>query len=387
MGNSIACFSSHRSKQKAFKSSGNPPMMRDYSTGHKSSGRVFTSSTNNTIMDDSLIREQAVTAAALLFHHQNQQQQSGYLLPFDRSTSVQYPPLPSSKKPKKCARSSSSRPRSNSDSLPQLHQLIAQDLNIDDLETKHFVLVHGGGFGAWCWYKNIALLQESGFEVDAVDLTGSGTHSYDTNNITSFAQYVKPLTDFLEKLQDGKKVILVGHDLGGACVSYAMELHPFKVSKAIFVAAAMLPSGQSILSMFSQQAGSNDLMQRAQTFLYGNGKDQPPTAIELDKELLKDLLFNQSPAKDVALASVSMRPIPFAPVTKKLSLSKAKYGSVQRFYIKSEEDFAIPVSLQEAMISSDPPKYVFELKGSDHSPFFSRPRALHRLLVEISKTP
>lgn len=49
------------------------------------------------------------------------------------------------------------------------------------------------------------------------------------------------------------QTILVGHDFGGACISYAMELFPHKVSKAIFVAAAMLTNGQSTLDMFSQK--------------------------------------------------------------------------------------------------------------------------------------
>ena len=83
---------------------------------------------------------------------------------------------------------------------------IPQDLNTDGLETIHFVLVHGGGFGAWCWYKTITLLEESGYRVDAVDLAGSGIHTFDTNSITSLAQYVKPLTDMLKKLGDGEKV-------------------------------------------------------------------------------------------------------------------------------------------------------------------------------------
>jgi predicted alpha/beta hydrolase family esterase len=52
------------------------------------------------------------------------------------------------------------------------------------------------------------------------------------------------------------QTILVGHDFGGACISYAMELFPHKVSKAIFVAAAMLTNGQSTLDMFSQKAVS-----------------------------------------------------------------------------------------------------------------------------------
>ncbi|CAI0453860.1 unnamed protein product, partial [Linum tenue] len=260
-----------------------------------------------------------------------------------------------------------------------------QDIKLDDLETKHFVLVHGGGFGAWCWYKTIALLEESGFTVTAVDLTGSGVHSFDTNGIASLSQYVKPLTDFLEKLADEEKVILVGHDFGGACISYAMELFPHKISKAIFLAAAMLVDGQSMLDMFSKQSGGNDLMQKTQIFVYANGKDHPPSAIDLDKSLLRDLLFNQSPAKDIALASVSMRLIPFAPVLEKLCLSDAKHGTVRRFYIEAPEDNAIPITLQQTMISSSQPEKVFRLKGADHSPFFSKPQALHKILVEISK--
>lgn len=91
--------------------------------------------------------------------------------------------------------------------------------------------------------------------------------------------------------------------------------------------------------------------------------------------------------QDVALASVSMRPIPFAPVLEKLTLSDFKYGTVRRFYIETSEDNAIPITLQESMINSSPPEKVFRLKGADHSPFFSKPQALHKLLVEILKIP
>lgn len=80
-----------------------------------------------------------------------------------------------------------------------------------------------------------------------------------------------------------------------------------------------------------------------------------------------------------------MRAIPFAPILEKLTLSDANYGSVRRFYIETQEDYAIPASLQETMIKSNPPEKVFHLKGSDHSPFFSKPQALHRFLIEISK--
>ena len=83
---------------------------------------------------------------------------------------------------------------------------LKQNMSIDGLETNHFVLVHGGGFGAWCWYKTIALLKDGGFRVNAIDLTGSGVHAFETNSITSLSQYVEPLTRFLENLSSEDKV-------------------------------------------------------------------------------------------------------------------------------------------------------------------------------------
>jgi alpha-beta hydrolase superfamily lysophospholipase len=39
------------------------------------------------------------------------------------------------------------------------------------------------------------------------------------------------------------QIILVGHDLGGLSVTYAMEHFHDKISVAVFLAAMMLPSG------------------------------------------------------------------------------------------------------------------------------------------------
>ncbi|GJX14523.1 putative methylesterase 11, chloroplastic [Tanacetum coccineum] len=355
--------------------------------------------------DDAVINEHAI-AAAILF-----QQQNGGLLPFSRSMSVC-----NQRQQIMSRNSSTTRRRSVKDPLllpPQMivqecaklgkprinysrkHVLtavrskqlliVAKEVNPDELETSHIVLVHGGGFGAWCWFKTIALLQECKFKVTAIDLCGSGIDRFDPNAIKSLSQYAKPLTDFLEMLPDGEKVILAGHDIGGACMSYAMELFPNKVAKAIFIAASMLKTGKSTLDMFSHKDNTNDLMRQAQKFLYVNGNNQPPTAIDLDKSLLKDLLFNQSSTKDVVLASISMRPIPFSPILDKLSLSDSNYGSVRRFYIETPEDNAIPITLQQIIINESPPEKVFRLKGADHCPFFSKPQALHKLLVEIAK--
>ncbi|XP_078155074.1 putative methylesterase 11, chloroplastic isoform X2 [Carex rostrata] len=332
------------------------------------------------------IQELAQAAAAAIIQQQQQNGGLGMAPPFDRSTSLRYQKKQSGNGGD-LPRSMSTRPRLAGDPVVQPQQLLNQDLKADELETNIIVLVHGGGFGAWCWYKSISLLEDSGFKVHAIDLTGSGVHSSDTNKITSLSEYVKPLTTFLESLPENQKVILVGHDFGGACISHAMEMFPKRVAKAIFVCAAMLTSGHSTLELFSEQMDANGLLHSTQKFVYSNGQDQPPTAISLDKALIKELLFNQSPSKDVSLASVSMRPIPFAPVLEKLSLTEKNYGSVRRFYIETTDDNTIPLSSQQKMCESNPPEKVFRLKSSDHSPFFSKPQALHKLLVEIAKMP
>ncbi|KAL6656915.1 hypothetical protein ACP70R_004695 [Stipagrostis hirtigluma subsp. patula] len=374
MGSLVSCLSDPCPSA----SSPPPPAKRRSSTSSRGRGGGGREASKSVSID-----EEALAAAAALVLGQRG---AGGVGPFDRSASVRYaakrqsqgPPLP---------RSCSTRPRSLADPELQPQQLLAKELNTKDLETNIIVLVHGGGFGAWCWYKTISLLEDSGFKVNAIDLTGSGIHSYDTNKISSLSEYTEPLTSYLKGLGDAEKVILVGHDFGGACISYAMEMFPSKVAKAVFLCAAMLTNGHSTLDMFQQQMDTNSTLQKAQEFVYSNGKDRPPTAISIDKALLRDLLFNQSPSKDVSLASVSMRPIPFAPVLEKLVLTAENYGSVRRFYVETTEDNAIPLSLQQSMCGANPPEKVLRLKGADHAPFFSKPQALHKTLVEIAAMP
>jgi hypothetical protein len=96
------------------------------------------------------------------------------------------------------------------------------------IETKHFVLVHGGGLGAWCWYKSIALLEEAGLVATAIDLKGSGIDSTDPNQINSMAVYVKPLLDFLEQLGSDDKVGSPNAESSTSRV-FIISLHPIVV--------------------------------------------------------------------------------------------------------------------------------------------------------------
>ena len=103
------------------------------------------------------------------------------------------------------------------------------------LPTKHFVLIHGSGHGAWSWYKIVALLKSSGHNVTAIDLAASGIDLKPVNALRSISDYHRPLMELMASLPPHEKVILVGHSLGGLAISQAMERFPGKVSVAIFV--------------------------------------------------------------------------------------------------------------------------------------------------------
>ncbi|KAJ4713751.1 Methyl esterase [Melia azedarach] len=259
---------------------------------------------------------------------------------------------------------------------------------LENIQHKKVVLIHGEGFGAWCWYKTVALLEEAGLQPTALDLKGSGIDLTDTNSVATLAEYSKPLIDYLENLPEDEKVNLIGHSSGGASVSYALEHFPQKISKAIFLCATMVSDGQRPFDVFAEELGSAErFMKESQFLIFGNGKDQPPTGFMFEKQLMKGLYFNQSPSKDVALAMVSMRPTPLGPIMEKLLLSPEKYGAGRRFFIQTLEDRALSPDVQEKLVRENPPEGVYKIKGSDHCPFFSKPQSLHKFIVEIIQIP
>lgn len=89
--------------------------------------------------------------------------------------------------------------------------------------------------------------------------------------------------------------------------------------------------------------------------------------------------------QDIALANVSVRPIPLKPIMEKLSLTTENYGSVKRYFIQTLEDRMLSPDIQEKLVRDNPPDGVYKIKGSDHCPFFSKPLSLHRILVEIAQ--
>ncbi|XP_057426963.1 methyl jasmonate esterase 1-like [Lotus japonicus] len=108
---------------------------------------------------------------------------------------------------------------------------------INGVHSVHFVLIHGGSHGAWCWYKVATRLKSEGHNVTTIELAASGINPKQVQEIMSISEYYEPLMTFLASLPPKEKVILVGHSVGGLSTSVAMEKFPEKISVAVFVTA------------------------------------------------------------------------------------------------------------------------------------------------------
>lgn len=89
----------------------------------------------------------------------------------------------------------------------EIHQrLVKHSTEMGLKKQHHFVLVHGGGHGAWCWVKIVAVLEKAGHRVTAVDLASAGEDPRSADDITTFEQYNQPLEDLFASFPDHEKV-------------------------------------------------------------------------------------------------------------------------------------------------------------------------------------
>ncbi|XP_057968078.1 methylesterase 17 [Malania oleifera] len=261
----------------------------------------------------------------------------------------------------------------------------------------HFVMVHGIGGGGWCWYKVRCMLEKSGCRVSCVDLKSSGIDPSRPDCVLSFSDYNQPLLHFISALPQHQQVILVGHSAGGLSVTEATYKFPHKIRLAVYVGATMLRSGLSTPQDLTD--GAPDLSEHGDVYElgYGLGADRPPTSAIVKKEFHRKLIYGMSPQEDLTLAGMLLRPGPVLAIRsarfrtskeeeeeeEKEEEEEAEVDTVPRVYIKTSNDMVLKPEQQDAMIRRWPPSRVYVLE-SDHSPFFSSPNHLSRILLQAA---
>jgi pimeloyl-ACP methyl ester carboxylesterase len=227
-----------------------------------------------------------------------------------------------------------------------------------------FILVHGAWHGGWCWYKVVPLLRQAGHKAIAVDLPAFGRDRTDVREV-SLQSYVDRVCAAMDD-QPGR-AILVGHGRGGIVISQTAEQRPARVEKLIYLAAFLLPGGDSILPWALDDRESllvpNLAVNRAQGY------------VTVKEEGYREALYGDCPDEDIALAAALLTPEPIAPLVTLLDLSERNFGRVMRVYIETLRDNAVTLRAQRRMQAAVPCATVISL-NTGHSPFFSAPQEL-----------
>ncbi|PIN16135.1 putative hydrolase/acyltransferase (alpha/beta hydrolase superfamily) [Handroanthus impetiginosus] len=254
-------------------------------------------------------------------------------------------------------------------------------------QQKHFVLVHGACHGAWCWYKVATRLRSVGHCVTALDMAAAGTNPTRLEELNSFSDYCRPLMEFMAALLPDETVVLVGHSMGGICISLAMEMFPKKIAVAVFVTAFMPGPDLPVLAANAEYQRQVDSYMDSQ-FEFANGVDKPPSSIVFGPEFMASHLYQLSPPEDLTLATLLVRPVGSygeANLSKEITLSKENYGTVRRVYVVCERDNILKKEFQEWMIQNNPTHEVKMISGADHMVMFSKCQELCACLQDLAR--
>jgi pimeloyl-ACP methyl ester carboxylesterase len=109
----------------------------------------------------------------------------------------------------------------------------------------HFVLVHGGGHGGWCYQPVARLLQARGHIVYAPSLPGMGEHTHQLHPRIDLDTHIDDVVNLLQ-WEDLTDAIIVGHSYGGMVITGVADRAPHRVGHRVYLDAAYPRDGESL---------------------------------------------------------------------------------------------------------------------------------------------
>ena len=234
-----------------------------------------------------------------------------------------------------------------------------------------FVLVHGAFHGAWCWAFVVPQLESLGHEVVADDLPGCGADETPSAEVTleGCAERVA------DTLRAGEPAVLLGHGMGGAVITQAAAIARDRIERLVYVCAFLPSDGESVQSLANTPEGNGEQI-KAELLV------QPPEAV-LPPAFSRTAWYGTCRPERAEWAIERIGPQPLAPLVTPVSLGGG-IDPVDRHYILTIEDRAIPPALQRKMAHDNPCREIAEL-GCDHSPFLSAADDLVALLHRFAR--
>jgi len=116
-----------------------------------------------------------------------------------------------------------------------------------------FVMVHGTFQWAGQYEPLSALLEDEGFEVVELTLTGLGEKEHLLSKETGLSTHVHDVANALG-WRDLKNVVLVGHSYGGTVITGAAAEQPDRIKHLVYLDTVPADDGESLMTSFFDEA-------------------------------------------------------------------------------------------------------------------------------------
>lgn len=249
-------------------------------------------------------------------------------------------------------------------------ELVLAQLEKDRKRYPTYVLVHGAWAdeSAWGFVRNQLAVRAN---VVVVNLPAHGIDLTSAKQAT-LASYVKTVTDAINR-QPGR-VTLVGHSMAGVVVSQVAERIPQKIEKLVYVSAYLPRNGEDLLSLSKQDAQSK--VGGALEF------NTDYSAARIKSDVIVPAVCADCPPFMQEVLVKYHKEEPAGPLGEKVTLTKAKFGAVPKYYIHTTQDAAVGYELQKQMVKANGTvKKTFEIATS-HLPFVVQPGRFLEILAQ-----
>ncbi len=241
-------------------------------------------------------------------------------------------------------------------------------------ELPLLLLIHGAWHTGNCWQSLIPHLQAKGLRCLAPDLPGHGKNLQADGRISlnSYSRYISQITD------NKRNIILIGHSMAGMLISQLAEAHPERISLLVYLNAYLPQDGQSLFDLmkFYRLTGEKAAIENALQY------SEDKRFCSLLDEAIIPLFYNCCADSLQQSAKAQIQPQASLPLAGRVKLSTEKFGSIPKVYIHSLQDRVIPAAQSRQMLAANQSMPVYTL-DTDHSPFYSQPESLARLLSSL----
>jgi len=205
-----------------------------------------------------------------------------------------------------------------------------------------------------------------------MDLPSHGKDETPVEDVT-LDMYVDAVIKEINK--STKQIVLIGHSAAGTIISSVAERVPERIRKLIYICAYAPKDGDALHIM--RKRAKRQLVMPA-ILRADNG-----VTYSINKEKASSIFYHDCPDEAIQYALPRLSPQPTSPQETPVTLG-SNYENLEKHYIICEDDHTIPPEEQEKMVADWPKNNVHRL-NCGHSPFFSCPDTLARLLTEITE--